>query len=118
MYNASGQSKRLAELVSRAALELGADADNQDALLNHYAVKAADTINRIRRHTPTDDAPVEPQFENVLIDMVVFSFAKRGAEGQTGHTENGLGRSYEGGSYPTSLLARVTPKVHSIPIEG
>ena len=36
---------------------------------------------------------------------------KRGAEGQTSHSENGISRSYENADIPSSMLKVVTPHV-------
>lgn len=112
MFGDAGHSAGLARIVSRSQLELGAEAEGQEALLAHLATKAADYINGVRGFTPTDTNPVEAQFESVAVDMVVYSFAKRGAEGQISHSENGVMRMYEGASaYPASLTAQITPKV-------
>lgn len=34
---------------------------------------------------------------------------KRGAEGQTSHTENGVTRQYESADVPSSMLKAITP---------
>ena len=36
---------------------------------------------------------------------------KRGAEGQTAHSENGISRSYESADVPSSMLNQIVPHV-------
>jgi hypothetical protein len=38
-------------------------------------------------------------------------FNKRGAEGETAHSENGVSRSYSSASVSEELLREITPKV-------
>lgn len=118
MFGDTGASAGLSRIVRRAMLELAPEADEQEALLAHFAAKAADYINGVRGFTPTDTSPVEAQYESVAVDMVVFSYAKRGAEGQIGHSENGVQRQYETGAYPSSLTMQISPKVRipSLPV--
>lgn len=111
LFGDAGSSTGLAEIVRRAMLELGDEADGQEALIAHLATKAADYINGVRHFTPTDALPVEAKYASLAVDMVVYSFAKRGAEGQVMHSENGVARTYESGSsYPPSLTSRIAPK--------
>lgn len=114
MFGDAGASAGLSRIVRRAMLELGSEADGQEALVAHLATKAADYINGVRGYTATDANPVEAQYESVAVDMVVYSYAKRGAEGQTSHSENGVMRMYEGASaYPASLTSQIAPKVRT-----
>lgn len=112
LFGSAGSATGLANVVRRAMLELGDEAEGQEALVAHFATKAADYINGVRQFTPTAALAVEAQYESVAVDMVVYSFAKRGAEGQISHSENGVARMYESGSaYPNSLTSRIAPKV-------
>ena len=52
--------------------------------------------------------------EDTQIQIAVELFSKRGAEGQTGHSENGISRSYESADVSPSLLKRITPLVGSV----
>ena len=44
-----------------------------------------------------------------LRDIDVALLNKRGAEGETAHSENGVSRSYEDGDIPPTLLRRILP---------
>lgn len=111
-FGDTGASAGLSRIVRRTMLELGSEATDE-ALIAHLATKATDYINGVRNYTPTDSAPVEPQYESLAVDLTVFSFAKRGAEGQISHSEGGVQRQYETGGYPTSLTSQIAPKVRT-----
>jgi len=54
---------------------------------------------------------VPSKYEYKQCEIAAFLLNKRGAEGQTGHNENGVSRAYEGGTIPPSMLAEITPYV-------
>ena len=43
--------------------------------------------------------------------LAAYFINKRGADGETSHSENGISRSYESGDIPPSILRELTPKV-------
>lgn len=80
------------------------DPPENDDVLNFYLNSASDIICDLR-----DTDVVENKYLNVQIQMAIELYNKRGAEGQVGHTENGIARSYEKADISPSLLSRVTP---------
>lgn len=44
------------------------------------------------------------------INIAVYLLNKRGAEGETAHSENGVSRTYADGDIPASLLSRIVPR--------
>jgi hypothetical protein len=59
-----------------------------------------------------DGSEVMPEkYENVQIEIALYMLNKRGAEGETTHTEGGTTRTYESADIPVALRARITPKV-------
>lgn len=75
-----------------------------DPELQFYLDIAGDIICDIRN---TDI--VESKYSNVQIQMAIELFNKRGAEGQTGHSENGISRTYDASDISNTLIAKVTP---------
>lgn len=73
-------------------------------LLNIYLDNASGIITELRN---TDI--VENKYLNLQLKIAVEMFNKRGAEGQTGHNENGINRSYETSDVSFSLLSQITP---------
>lgn len=43
------------------------------------------------------------------VEIAAYLLNKRGAEGETSHSENGISRSYENGNVPETLLMEITP---------
>lgn len=57
-----------------------------------------------------DDAHiVPPRYQQDQIEIAAYLLNKRGAEGETAHNENGIGRSYEAASVPESMLKHIVP---------
>lgn len=54
---------------------------------------------------------VPERYESNQIQIAAYLINKRGAEGQTSHTENGITRQYENADIPSSLLKDITPHV-------
>lgn len=64
-----------------------------------------------RKAYPFDPTVVEApdQYAHVQVEIAVYLLNKRGAEGQTSHSENGISRSYEDGDVPPTLLREIVP---------
>jgi hypothetical protein len=65
----------------------------------------------IRRAFPYDDTitDVPNRYAVLQCEIAAFLLNKRGAEGETSHSENGISRAYENGDVPSSLLNQVVP---------
>ena len=72
------------------------------------AAMAEDTI-RHYRGLDADDA-FEEEYRSLAIEMGVYAYNKRGVDGALTFSENGVSQSYEAGSFPKSMLSRITPK--------
>lgn len=85
--------------------------ETDDDIISAYLALAGNKICRIAY--PFDDTVTEvpEKYAYVQIDAAVYLLNKRGAEGQSGHTENGISRSYENADLPASMLRSVVPMV-------
>lgn len=65
----------------------------------------------IRRAYPYKDdvTEVPAKYDTLQCEIANYLLNKRGAEGETAHSENGISRSYENGGVPESMLKAVTP---------
>jgi hypothetical protein len=54
---------------------------------------------------------IEDRYKDLQIRIAVEMFNKRGAEGETAHSENGVSRSYASANVSEDLLKEITPKV-------
>lgn len=90
--------------------------DVTDLMLQDELEFAISTINNRRAYYPTPEMPVvESKYENLMIEMAIHSFSKRGAEGELAHAENGISRTYDTGNiYPNSLLNQIIPRLGSV----
>lgn len=103
--------------LERLKLQLQINDTGEDTLLNDFLESAKFAI--LSRRYPYTDFPVNEAGETVLenrysdlqVRIAVYLYNKMGAEGQTGHSENGIGRSYESADIPESLLQQVTPLI-------
>ena len=86
-----------------------------EKLLSQYIILSEGIVlNRRYPLGPPEGATVPRQYEHIQLQIALEMFAKRGAEGQTEHDENGIGRKYESSDVSYSLLRRITPIVGSV----
>ncbi len=71
-------------------------------------------LNRRYPFGAPEDAVVPVAYEHIQLQIAVELFSKMGAEGQTGHSENGVSRTWEAGDVSQSLLKRIVPMVGSV----
>lgn len=67
----------------------------------------------LSRRFPFGEQPteIEDKYKDLQVRIAVEMFNKRGAEGETAHSENGVSRSYASASVSEELLREITPKV-------
>jgi hypothetical protein len=95
-------------LVENLRLMVGANA-SEDALLLMYLTDAERAI--LNHLYPMDDTihTLPTRYESRMVEIAAYLYNKRGAEGETSHSENGISRSYESGSIPNSMLSDIIP---------
>ena len=71
-------------------------------------------LNRRFPFGAPEGATVPEAYEHIQLQIAVELFSKMGAEGQTGHSENGVNRSYEAADISPSLLKRIVPVAGSV----
>lgn len=84
------------------------DNDSDDILLAYLAIAGRKIIDRAY---PYDNyvEEVPRRYELLQCEIATYLLNKRGAEGQTSHSENGISRSYENADVPESMLSVITP---------
>lgn len=80
-----------------------------DEVLSTYLDFAGSKILAKAYPYQNDVTEVPVQYAHLQIEIAAYMLNKRGAEGQTSHTENGVSRSYENGDIPSSMLKAVIP---------
>lgn len=87
------------------------DEDYTDAMLLSYLKLAGMKV--IRKAYPFDPNvdEVPKEYIPVQLDIACYLINKRGAEGETTHTENGITRVYADADVPKSMLRYVVPRL-------
>lgn len=82
---------------------------DDDKVLSAYLILAGKKI--IARAFPYEPTAKEvpAKYDTLQCEIAAYMLNKRGAEGQTSHSENGISRSYENADIPTSMLKTITP---------
>lgn len=80
------------------------------AVLDHCLSSAGDLIlNQMYPFGYEEGAQVPARYQRLQVRIAVELWAKRGAEGETSHTENGTQRVYEAADVSPSLLRQILP---------
>ena len=87
------------------------EGDWSDEVLTSYLNIAGRKI--INRAYPYDDTveEVPRRYGYLQCDIAAYLLNKRGAEGETAHSENGINRSYASADVPEAMLSEVVPHV-------
>lgn len=83
--------------------------DDTENILTAYLELAGGKI--LERLYPFDHEQTEvpEKYHTKQVEIAAYMLNKRGAEGQTAHTENGISRQYESGDVPKSLMRGIVP---------
>lgn len=82
-----------------------------DALLSDLLESAKYIIFEHRFPYSEYPTEVEPRYQNLQLQIAVELFGKLGADGQTGHSENGITRTWASADVSPALLNRITPVI-------
>ena len=81
-----------------------------EATLKHEIENARLAIN-IQRRVKADTA-ILPEHVSVWVELCIEAISKYGAEGETSHSENGIGRGYDNASpYSMATLSKIIPRI-------
>ena len=92
-----------------AALMAMVGSSDSDEVLYAYLKLAGDKIIAKAFPYQNDVTEVPAQYSYLQVEIAAYMLNKRGAEGQTSHTENGVTRQYESADVPSSMLKAITP---------
>ena len=97
----------------RAALEasLAPDTDTEEVLNGVLEDAEALVLNQMYPFGYPDGTVVPARYERIQVQLAAELYSKRGAEGQTSHSENGISRTW---AETSPLLSRVMPHVGSV----
>ena len=89
-------------------LKVLSDEKNEETLIA-YLKLAGNKICRKAYPFAPQKTEVPEQYTGLQVEIAAYMLDKRGAIGETAHSENGISRSYENGDVPNSMLADIVP---------
>ena len=83
--------------------------EKDENVLSTYLSIAGNKV--LKRAYPFDNTVtvVPDRYAYNQVEIAAYLVNKRGAEGETAHSENGISRSYEDGDVPPTLLREIVP---------
>lgn len=102
------------EKIARLTALISPDTASTDLL--SYLLEQAEGIVLNKRYPfgVPEGATIPAMYEHIQLRVAIELFSKMGAEGQTGHSENGVSRSYESADVSPSLLKQIIPVCGSV----
>lgn len=91
-------------------LDKQGDNSEDDLLLMLLTLSGQKILERVY---PYNDSikEVPSRYATKQVEIALYLYNKRGAEGQISHSENGISRTYESADVPESLMKGLTPYV-------
>ena len=108
----------MTEAEKLAALKAMVGENDTDEVLSTYLTLAGRKIIAKAYPYKDDVTEVPAKYDFLQVEIAAYMLNKRGAEGQTSHSENGISRSYENADIPSSMLKTITPHVGVFQSEG
>jgi len=102
------------EKIARFEVLISPDTASTELLQHLLGQAEGIVLNRRYPFGPPEDASIPAVYEHIQLQIAVELFSKMGAEGQTGHNENGVNRTYEAADVSPSLLKRIMPVAGSV----
>lgn len=95
--------------LERALLARDIELPSQETMKDEIS-NATNAINERRK--VAYDTEILPTHEHILIELCIEAISKYGAEGETSHSENGIGRNYDNASpYSQATLNKIIPRI-------
>lgn len=98
----------MTQVQKTAMLKAMTDERDEEVLSTYLTLAGNKVVRRAYPYDPTQ-TEVPAQYASVQVEIAAYMLNKRGAEGETGHSENGISRSYEDGDIPPSLMRQIVP---------
>lgn len=99
------------EKRSALAAILAPDTDTDEVLDTMVALAEAEVLNKMYPFGYSEGMTVPGRYEMLQVQLAAEMYSKRGADGQSSHSENGIARTWPEKS---ALLARIVPHVGSV----
>lgn len=84
--------------------------DSEEVLRTYLDIALGKMLNRLYPYG-TGEEVLPSRYDGLQCEIAAYLLNKRGAEGQTAHSENGISRSYGSADIPSELLSQIVPCV-------
>lgn len=94
---------------------IGISLDNvsdDDALIVYLDISKQKILCRAFPYANETEIPTK--YELLQCEIAAYLWNKRGAEGQSAHSENGINRSYESADVPESMFRQIVPYIGTL----
>ena len=98
---------KVAELLKPEVVETA-------SVLPFVELAGAVILNRLYPFGDVEGKAVPPRYDSIQCMIAVDLWSKRGAEGQTSHSENGISRTWASSHVSPDLLRLIVPSVGSV----
>ena len=92
----------------RVMVDTDSEGWSDEVLLTYLNIAGRKIINKAYPYDDTVEI-VPRRYEILQCEIAAYLLNKRGAEGETSRSENGISRSYENADVPKSMLDVITP---------
>lgn len=82
---------------------------DSDDVLSAYLTLAGNKIIGVAYPYDSTITEVPERYHSLQCEIAAYMLNKRGAEGQTAHSENGISRQYENADIPKTLMSQIVP---------
>lgn len=101
--------------VEKNALVKAMTDEADDSVISAFLSMAAEAICHYCDPYGTIEATdILEKYGSAQAKLAAYFLNKRGADGQTAHSENGISRTYESGDIPPSIMREITPICGSV----
>lgn len=100
--------EKLALCRAMVGQPIGAEGWSDDILRSYLIIAGQKILSRAYPYDATV-TEVPTRYGVLQCEIAAYLLNKRGAEGETSHSENGISRTYENADIPESLMSNVIP---------
>ena len=100
--------------LSHLKLYANSRTGEDELLLMLLEVSGDKILTRLYPFGYPEGTEVPDRYHLLQVEIAAYLYTKRGAEGQTSHSENGINRTYDDADIPVSLLRGLSPFVGRI----
>lgn len=89
--------------------------ESNDTVISAFLSMAGEAIcHYCDPYGTIESADILDKYGSAQAKLAAYFLNKRGADGQTSHSENGISRTYESGDIPPSIMREITPFCGSV----